>query len=183
MPSRNKAKARLRDDTSTDGATASARHSPTLTFSNHGLRNSGGIERYALTLVRGLHARGIRPTFIAKVFDSTLPEHAWVHPIQVRMTGIPNKLRDLVFDWRIGRIKRRLGLFPLIACNQTHAADIAICGSVHPGYLAAMGQSASWSDGWRTRLEHRHLHNSRVIVAHSRRMADEAVRHHAVEPG
>jgi glycosyltransferase involved in cell wall biosynthesis len=180
MPSRDKVEANPQPDASTLGATGPARHSPALTITNHGLRNSGGIERYALTLVRGLHARGVRPTFIAKVFDSALPEYAWVRPIQVRMTGIPNKLRDLVFDWRIGRIKRRLGLFPLIACNQTHSADIAICGSVHPGYLAAMGQRASWSDGWRTRLEHRHLTNAQFVVAHSRRMADEAVLHHAI---
>ena len=37
-----------------------------LAISNHGLRNSGGIERYALTLVRGLHERGLKPTLIAK---------------------------------------------------------------------------------------------------------------------
>lgn len=151
-----------------------------LTISNHGLRNSGGIERYALTLVRGLHDRGIHPTFIAKAFDAALPEYAWVKPIRVRMTGVPNKLRDLVFDWRIGRIKRALGLFPLIACNQTHAADIAICGSVHPGYLAAMGQRARLSDRWRTGLEFRHLQNSQVVVAHSRRIAEEVVRHHGI---
>ena len=144
-----------------------------LAISNHGLRNSGGIERYALTLVRGLHDRGIRPVMIAKAFDTSLPEYHWVEPVELSVTGLPNKLRDLVFDWRIGHTKRRLGLFPLIACNQTHAADIAICGSVHPGYLAAMRQRASLSDGWRTRLELRHLSNAQVIVAHSRRMAVE----------
>ncbi len=151
-----------------------------LAISNHGLRNSGGIERYALTLVRGLHDRGIRPVMIAKAFDTSLPEYHWVEPVELSVTGLPNKLRDLVFDWRIGHTKRRLGLFPLIACNQTHAADIAICGSVHPGYLAAMRQRASLSDGWRTRLELRHLSNAQVIVAHSRRMAVEVALHHGV---
>ena len=151
-----------------------------LTISNHGLRNSGGIERYALTLVRGLHDLGIRPTFIAKAYDTALPEYKWVVPLRVRMTGIPNKLRDFLFDWRIGRLKRTLGLFPLIACNQTHAADIAICGSVHPGYLAAMGELARVSDRWRTRLERKHLQNAQVVVAHSRRMAEEVVHHHDI---
>ena len=93
-----------------------------LAISNHGLRNSGGIERYALTLVRGMHERGLRPFFIAKSFDPSLPDVAWVEPIRVRMTGLPAKLRDLAFDWRIRSIKRRRGLFPLIACNQTGAA-------------------------------------------------------------
>jgi glycosyltransferase involved in cell wall biosynthesis len=153
-----------------------------LAICNHGLRNSGGIERYALTLVRELHRRGIRPVFIAKAFDTELPEAGWVDPIRVRLAGVPNKVRDLVFDWRIAAIKRARGLFPLLACNQTRAADIAICGSTHPGYLAAMGQRAAWSDRWRIRLEHAHLNNARIVVAHSRRMADEAVRWHRVTP-
>lgn len=153
-----------------------------LALCNHGLRNSGGIERYALTLVRGLHERGIRPVFIAKKFDPTLPEVGWVEPVRVRMTGLPGKLHDFWFDRRIRAIKRQRGLFPLIACNQTGAADIAICGSTHPGYLDAMGLRAGIVDGWKSRLEHAHLHNARVIVAHSQRMADEAVRHHGVRP-
>jgi glycosyltransferase involved in cell wall biosynthesis len=151
-----------------------------LALSNHGLRNSGGIERYALTLVRGLHERGIRPVFIAKKFDPALAEVGWVEPVRVRMTGLPGKLHDLWFDRRIRAIKRRRGLFPLIACNQTGAADIAICGSTHPGYLEAMGRRAGVGDRWKVSLEHAHLHNARVIVAHSQRMADEAMRFHGV---
>jgi glycosyltransferase involved in cell wall biosynthesis len=153
-----------------------------LCLSNHGLRHSGGIERYALTLVRGLHARGVRPTVIAKAFDTTLPEYAWVDPLPVRMTGVPSKLRDLYFDWRIRRFKQRRDLGPLIACNQTAAADIAICGSTHPGYLAAMGESAHRSDGWKIALERAHLTNAQFIVAHSQRMADEAQRYYGVKP-
>ena len=151
-----------------------------LALSNHGLRNSGGIERYALTLVRGLHERGMRPVFIAKRFDAALPEAGWVEPVRVPMTGLPGKLHDLWFDRRIRAIKRRRGLFPLIACNQTGAADIAICGSTHPGYLEAMGLRAGLTDRWKIGLENAHLHNARVIVAHSQRMADEAVRFHGV---
>ena len=151
-----------------------------LAISNHGLRNSGGIERYALTLVRGLHERDIRPVFIAKKFDPALPEVGWVDAVRVPMIGIPGKLRDLWFDRCIRAVKRRRSLFPLIACNQTGAADIAICGSTHPGYLEAMGLRAGMSDGWKTRLEHAHLHNARIVVAHSQRMADEAERFHGV---
>ena len=153
-----------------------------LAISNHGLRNSGGIERYALTLVRGLHERGMRPDLIAKTFDTALPEYGWVEPVRVRMTRLPGKLHDLWFDRRIRALKRRRGLFPLIACNQTGAADIAICGSTHPGYLEAMGQRARLTDRWKIALEHAHLHNAQVIVAHSQRMADEAVRFHGVAP-
>ncbi|MGB8338543.1 MAG: glycosyltransferase family 4 protein [Burkholderiales bacterium] len=151
-----------------------------LALCNHALRNSGGIERYALTVVRGLHAQGIRPVVIAKTFDADLPEYAWVEPLRVRMTGVPAKLRDHYFDWRIARLKRKHDLFPLLACNQTAAADIAICGGVHPGYLEAMDQQPGWADRWKTRLECAHLNNAQVVVAHSQRMADEVQRFHGV---
>ena len=153
-----------------------------LCLSNHGLRHSGGIERYAVTLVRGLHALGVRPTVIAKAFDTTLPEYAWVDALPVRMAGVPSKLRDLYFDWRIRRFKQRRDLGPLIACNQTGAADIAICGSTHPGYLAAMGETAGRSDGWKIALERAHLVNSQFIVAHSQRMIDEVQRFYSIKP-
>ena len=152
-----------------------------LCISNHGLRHSGGIERYAVTLVSGLHALGVRPTVIAKAFDTTLPEYAWINAVPVPMTGVPSKLRDLYFDWRIRRFKQRRNLGPLIACNQTGAADIAVCGSTHPGYLAAMGQRASRSDGWKIALERAHLENSQFIVAHSQRMAEEVQRYYGID--
>lgn len=151
-----------------------------LAISNHGLRASGGIERYALTVVRGLHAVGVKPVVIAKAFDASLPEYGWVEPLRVNVGWVPGKLRDLVFDRRIRALKRRHGLFPLIACNQTGAADIAICGSTHPGFLQAMGQAERMSDRWKIALEHAHLTNSAVIVAHSQRMADEVQRFHGV---
>ena len=153
-----------------------------LAISNHGLRHGGGIERYAMTLVRGLHARGVRPTVLAKSFDEKLPEYQWVEPVHLSVRGVPGKLRDLFFDWRIGRAKRRLGLAPLIACNQTRWSDIGICGSTHPGYLEAMGQRAGWNDRLKIALERAHLERSQVIVAHSRRMLEEAVRFYGIAP-
>jgi glycosyltransferase involved in cell wall biosynthesis len=153
-----------------------------LAISNHGLRNSGGIERYAMTLVRGLHERGIKPTLIAKAFDETLPEYQWVTPVHTSVRAAPGKWRDLFFDWRIGRAKRRLGLFPLIGCNQTRWSDIGICGGTHPGFLEAMGQCASLNDRWKIGLERAHLEASQTIVAHSARMRDECVRHYGIDP-
>ena len=154
----------------------------TLAISNHGLRNSGGIERYAMTLVRGLHARGITPTVLAKAFDTALPEYGWVKPVHLPVNSVPGKLRDLFFDWRIGRAKHRLGLAPLIACNQTRWSDIGICGGTHPGFLEAMGRRANLSDRWKIALERAHLERSKVIVAHSGLMRDEAVRFYGIAP-
>jgi glycosyltransferase involved in cell wall biosynthesis len=153
----------------------------TLAISNHGLRNSGGIERYAMTIVRGLHARGIKPTLIAKAFDTELPEYAWVTPVHTSVRAAPGKLRDLLFDWRIGRAKRRFDLFPLIGCNQTRWSDIGICGGTHPGFLEAMGQRAGLNDRWKIALERAHLEASQTVVAHSELMRCEAVRYYGID--
>ena len=153
-----------------------------LAISNHGLRNSGGIERYALTLVRGLHARGIRPVFAAKAFDTALPEYGWVAPVRVGTALVPGKLRDFWFDWRLRALKRRDGWAPLIACNQTGAADIAICGSNHPAYLEAMGQRPGRIDRWKIELEREHLTNAKVVIAHSHLLARQVIQHYGIAP-
>ncbi len=156
---------------------------PSLVLSNHGLRRSGGIEAYLATLVRGLHQRGIRPTVIAKRFDKSMVEAAWVDMVQPLMFGVPGKLRDRWFDHQLSRLKARHGWFPLIALNQTAAADIAICGSNHPAHMAAMQQlELRTSDRWKIALERQHLERSRVIVAHSQLLSDQAQQHYGIDP-
>lgn len=151
-----------------------------LAISTHALRAGGGIERYALTLVQGLHQRGLRPTVIAKAFDTSIDEYRWVDALRVNVRWLPGKLRDAWFDRRIRALKRARGLHPLIACNQTGAADIAICGSTHPGYLEAMGERAGASDRLKIATERAHLHHARIVLAHSQLMADQVMRHYGV---
>lgn len=154
-----------------------------VVISNHGLRHSGGIEAYLRTLVRGLHARGIRPTVVAKKFDRSMEECGWVDAVPVSMFGIPGKLRDRWFDLRLRRLKARRGWFPLIALNQTAAADIAVCGSNHPAHLAAMGSGQpGLADRWKIALERAHLERSRVVIAHSRLLAGQVVTHYGIAP-
>jgi hypothetical protein len=117
-----------------------------LVFSNHGLRHSGGIERYLLTLVDALHARGVRPTVVAHRFDRRLPEFGWVDAVEINTLGLGGALRDLWFDRQLRRRKRERGWYPLVALSQTSCADIAISGGTHPGFLAAMERTASWKD-------------------------------------
>ena len=119
----------------------------------------------------GLHQRGIRPTVVTRRFDATLPEYSWVDPVRISTWGLGGALRDRWFDWRLRRLQRQRGWHPLIALNQTGAADIAVCGGTHPGYLAAIGKAASWRDQLAIALERRHLENAAVVIAHSGLMA------------
>ena len=144
-----------------------------LVFSNHGLRHSGGIERYLLTLVDALHDRGVRPTVVAHRFDRRLPEFGWVDAVGINTLGLGGALRDLWFDRQLRRMKRERGWYPLVALSQTAAADIAISGGTHPGFLAAMGRTASWKDRLAISLERRHFTGAALVVAHSRLMAQQ----------
>lgn len=151
-----------------------------LVFSNHGLRHSGGIERYLLTLVDALHARGVRPTVVAHRFDRKLPEFGWVDAVEINTFGLGGALRDLWFDRRLRRLKRERGWYPLVALSQTAAADIAISGGTHPGFLAAMGRSANWKDRLAISLERRHFTGAALVVAHSRLMARQVSQFYGV---
>jgi glycosyltransferase involved in cell wall biosynthesis len=152
----------------------------TVVICNHGLRNSGGIERYLQTLVGALHARGMRPMVIAKAFDKQLPEYQWVQAVRLWVNWVPRKWRDFAFDWRLRRLKARGLPGPIIACNQTGAADIAICGSTHPGFLDSMGAKPGLLDRRKIELERAHLHNARVVVAHSGLMKAQVMRYYGV---
>ncbi len=154
---------------------------PSIVLSNHGLRHSGGIERYLLTLVDNLHARGVRPTVVAHKFDTSLPQYAWVDPIRVRTWGLGGALRDRVFDARLQRLKRQHHWYPVIALSQTSAADIAICGGTHPGYLSTLDRPPTWKDRLAIDLEGQHLRNSSVVIAHSQLMARQVQQFYGVD--
>ena len=153
---------------------------PPLVLANHGLRHSGGIERYLLTLVDGLHARGIRPTVVARRFDAGLPEYAWVDAVRVHTFGLPAALRDRWFSHRLAALKHRHAWYPVIALNQTRVSDIAICGSTHPGYLETLGHAPDWRDRMTIALERQHFGQAAVVVAHSRLMAAQVTRFYGV---
>jgi glycosyltransferase involved in cell wall biosynthesis len=80
------------------------------------------------------------------------------------------------------RLKARHAWFPVVALSQTAAADIAICGGTHPGYLLALGQSPSLKDRLAIALERRHLTNASVVVAHSRLMAQQVQQFYGIDP-
>lgn len=144
---------------------------PPLVLSNHGLRHSGGIERYLLTLIDSLHRMGLRPTVAAHKFDTAIPEYKWVNPVHLRTWGLGGALRDRLFDWQLRRRKAQSDWYPVVALSQTSAADIAISGGTHPGYLQATGKTARWKDKLTIQLESRHLNNAALVIAHSQLMA------------
>ncbi|PRY07142.1 glycosyltransferase family 4 protein [Paraburkholderia sp. BL25I1N1] len=144
-----------------------------LGLSSNALRHSGGLERYAMDLVRGFAALGVEPAFFARRFDASLPEFKLVEPHRINVSFLPGKLRDRWFSWRLRAARRAAQVDVLIGCNRVDSSEMAICGGTHLGFLRATGRAQKPSDGWQIALERRQYERSKVVVAHSQLMHDE----------
>ncbi|CAG4922395.1 glycosyltransferase family 4 protein [Paraburkholderia gardini] len=142
-------------------------------ISSNALKHSGGLERYAMDVVRGLSDVGIEPVFFARRFDMSVPESGLVKPYRINVSFLPGKLRDNWFAWRLRRARRAEAIDVLIGCNRVDVSDIAICGGTHLGFLRATGRKESSSDRRQIALERRQYEQASVIVAHSKLMGDE----------
>lgn len=144
-----------------------------LGLSSNALQHSGGLERYAMDLVRGLAALGVEPAFFARRFDASLPECKLVEPHRLNVSFLPGKLRDRWFSWRLRSARRAAHVDVLIGCNRVDSSEVAICGGTHLGFLRATGRALKRSDHWQIALERRQYERSTIVVAHSQLMHDE----------
>ncbi|WP_429258033.1 glycosyltransferase family 4 protein [Paraburkholderia sp. GAS334] len=144
-------------------------------LSCNAFRHSGGLERYAMDLVRGLDASGVEPAVFARRFDRSLPEIKLVEPHPIAVNWLPGKLRDHYFSWKLRRAKRAANVDVLIGCNRVDSSEIAICGGTHRGYLRASGREAKASDRLQITLEQRQYDQAQFVVAHSGLMRDELI--------
>lgn len=142
-------------------------------LSSNALKHSGGLERYAMDLVRGFADAGVELAFFARRFDMSLPESRMVEPHRINVSFLPGKLRDRWFSWRLRRARRAAHVDVLIGCNRVDSSEIAICGGTHLGFLRATGRASKRSDVWQIALERRQYEQANVIVAHSQLMREE----------
>jgi glycosyltransferase involved in cell wall biosynthesis len=142
-------------------------------LSSNALKHSGGLERYAMDLVRGFVAAGVELAFFARRFDMSVPESRMVEAHRINVSFLPGKLRDQWFSWRLRRARRAAKVDVLIGCNRVDSSEIAICGGTHRGFLRATGRAQKRSDSWQIALESDQYEQSKVIVAHSQLMHDE----------
>ncbi|BAN22679.1 glycosyltransferase family 4 protein [Caballeronia insecticola] len=146
-------------------------------ISANALKHSGGLERYAMDLVRGLAGAGFdgrtKPAFFARKIDKSLPESRLIEAHRIKVSFLPGKLRDAYFSWALKRARRKAKVDVLIGCNRVEGSEIAICGGTHIGFLRATGRREKRSDTRQIALERRQYARAEVIVAHSDMMRDE----------
>lgn len=144
-------------------------------LSCNAFRHSGGLERYAMDLVRGLGVEGVEPVVFARRFDHSLPEFRLVEPHRIAVSWLPGKLRDYYFSWNLRRARRVANVDVLIGCNRVDSSEIAICGGTHRGYLRASGRPLKAFDRAQIVLEQRQYDQAQFVVAHSGLMRDELI--------
>jgi glycosyltransferase involved in cell wall biosynthesis len=155
------------------GGPPSGRGGLKIGLSTNAFGHGGGIERYVRDLAGGLAVRGVESHVFTRRFDTSLPESRLVTPHVIGASFLPGKLRDHWFSWRLREARRRAGIDVMIACNRVDSADIGVCGGTHIGFLRATGRRPALADRWQIALERRYYANAKVIVAHSKLMADE----------
>lgn len=136
-------------------------------------KQSGGLERYALDLVRGLNRANVRPIVFARSFDEGLLKTHDVTPVPINVKWLPGKLRDHYFARRVAALRQQYRVDLLLGVNRTDCAEIAICGGTHRGFLRASEREATWSDRRQITLEASQYAHAQMVVAHSRMMANE----------
>lgn len=134
---------------------------------------SGGMERYTLDLVTGLHRKGYRPIVFATRFDTQIPEYAWITPVTLSVKGLPGKIRDYVFDWKLKQARQAHAIDVLLGCRRVRCADIALCGGTHLGHLRASHKKPGFWDRKQIRLERQYYDNAQAVVAHSKLLYTE----------
>lgn len=142
-------------------------------LSCNALKYSGGLERYAIDVTRGLVAAGIKLAVFGRKFDPSLPESRLVEPHRINVSFLPGKWRDEWFSRRLSAKRRDAKVDVLIGCNRVEASEIAICGGTHLGFLRATGRVPSFFDRRQIALERRQYGRARFVVAHSPHMREE----------
>lgn len=139
----------------------------------HKLQYSGGMERYVIDLVNGFAALDIAVTCFAKKFNTNLPEYSKITPVTINTSWVPGKLRDQLFSYLLGRKLQKINSGPLISVARNMHSEVAICGGTHLGFLQHTKKKVSFSDRLQIDLEHQFYQNAKLIIAHSKLMAEE----------
>lgn len=133
----------------------------------------GGVESYALDLIRQFAQRGIKVTVYASKFDSNIPEYQYIDPVLVNLKHIPKPLRGFWFSRQLKKIRRNNE--KLISCNLSDDADIMLCGGNHLGYLDAIQKLPSLRDRLLIHRNYSCYNSAKIIMAHSEQMKQELI--------
>ncbi|TCP95022.1 glycosyltransferase involved in cell wall biosynthesis [Cricetibacter osteomyelitidis] len=145
----------------------------TLSLACLKFKQGGGVERYLLDVINGLHQVDITPKFYSTSFNQTLPEYQWIESRKIDLSWCPKKLRLPFFSRAI--LKQKAYDEVVVSIQTVRGADILICGGQHRGYLCALNRKASLMEKFKINNEQKAYDECKLIVAHSQLMKDELI--------
>lgn len=135
-------------------------------------KQGGGIERYTLDIVKGLHLRKINPKVYSTLFDKSMNEYQYITPIHYNSRFIPKKIKLPFFSKFIEKNRKHNEV--IISMAYTHA-NIIVCGGQHKGYLNATKKRVSLTDKLKIYHEQKALNRAKIVIAHSLLMKKELI--------
>lgn len=150
-----------------------------IALAYHSLVRSGGKERYAVDLARGLAAAGDTVEVYAQRIDRALAAECGATARQVRPLPLPRLFGPLAFAAAVARLRLNERADRVISLTNVTGQNLHI-GGTHIGYLAALGLKARLKDRVMLAGERRTFAQAPMIVTHSRMVAGEMMQHYGV---
>lgn len=149
-------------------------------------RQGGGMERYLFTLLDGFVDQGDQVDVHVYKYDRRTPVKPGVRVLPYETSWyLPRRARKFQ---QLRRWNQRFdpSQYDLTLClTRTTAADMAICGGVHPA-LVEQTRVRQWRDYFHNRLEEKYeaemLQQTPIIVAHSQQVAREIHQYYPTVP-
>lgn len=149
-------------------------------------KQAGGMESYLFSLIKGFTAAGDQVHVFVFKQDETIAKAPQCHIHKKTISPIfPAKLRKYLFLHDHNRHFNRDKYDISLSLTQTYAAQFAICGGVHAGYIQSMAPRKIFQrlfDTIEIAFEKRTYQRVPGIIAHSKLMAEEIKQYYQVNP-
>lgn len=134
---------------------------------------SGGMETYALNMVKACLQLGHTPVVFCKKADRSLPfaDQCEIHEYSLQF--LPNKLYLWLFHRWLSRITKQVPVEFSIGCCLGGFPEVIACGGTRIGYLKAMRKPVMPWDRMLISIERASYGNAKFVVAHAQTMERE----------
>ncbi len=137
------------------------------------LKRGGGMESYLVDLIRGFAAAGDDVDVWTRARDDAFAAGLPAVPRRVRVPPLPRLFRNRAFSHAVERLRLVEHYDLVLSLARTVGQDVFISGGDHRGFLQATHKRPTLKDRYEVRLEARALEQSRVVIAHSKRLKQE----------
>lgn len=139
---------------------------PPIQLVHHTFARGGGMERYALTLIDGLHAAGCPVEVHCRQADEALAREKRVALHRLPAGQFPRRLRQFRFFRRVARDLPAAAGWQ-IALTRVPVRDAIVCGGTHRGYLQRARKRAGPFDRLEIWMETAAYRAARLVISHS----------------